>query len=232
MAANSWVPGHGCISANANLADPWYSVLGTQALVLKRPLFSSLPAANAEQAVVLPVPDCHAWWVCGLGEWAVLMPSVFVRVLCFLTFVWTEMSHLSAFRRAEEKGKMIHVIGLSSGCLVQMLSPLDCSFLFLLVLVPLYKGKQVPSIAGVNLEILVNCWEWEKEWCIARQEVLISLILAVCKGAGLDLSLFHVLLRPFHTFQSTQYSHPTEARRGWSQSCISQMETQGMYKEC
>lgn len=35
--------------------------------------------------------------------------------------------------------------------------PFRCSFLFLLVLVPLYKGKQVPSIAGVNLEILVNC---------------------------------------------------------------------------
>lgn len=61
MAANSWAPGHGCISANANLADLWYSVLGTQAVVLKRPLFSSLPAANAEQAVVLPVPDCHGW---------------------------------------------------------------------------------------------------------------------------------------------------------------------------
>lgn len=67
------------------------------------------------------------------------------------------MSHLGTFRRAEEKGKMIHVIGLNSGCLVQMLSPLDGSFLFLLVLVPLYKRKHVPSIAWVNLEILVNC---------------------------------------------------------------------------
>lgn len=74
-----------------------------------------------------------------------------------LTFVQTEMSHLNSFRRPDENGKMMYVTGLISGCLVQVISPLDGSLVFLLVLVSLCKGKQVPSIAGVNLEILVNC---------------------------------------------------------------------------
>lgn len=184
------------------------------------------PAAHAEQAV-LPVPDCHGCWVWGLGEWA---DALFVHVLCFLAFVWTEMSHLSTFRIAEKRERW-HIAGLSSGCFIQVITPLDGSFLFLPVLVPLYKWKQVPSIGGVNLEILVNCWEWEKERCIALQAILISLILAECKGAGLDINLFHVLLRLFCTFPSTQHSHPTAARRGWGQSCISQMDTEGMYKD-
>jgi len=56
-----------------------------------------------------------------------------------LTFVWTEMSHLNTFRRPEEKGRMMRVIGLISGCLVQVISLLGGSFVFHVVLVPLYK---------------------------------------------------------------------------------------------
>lgn len=41
----------------------------------------------------------------------------------------------------------MHAIGLISGCLVQVISPLDCSSVFLLVLVPLFiKESKFPAL--------------------------------------------------------------------------------------
>lgn len=81
------------------------------------------------------------------------MLSVFMHVTCFLSDICLNRSlFLNAFRRPDDKGKIMHMVGLISDCTVQVISPLDGSFAFLLVL-----GKQVPSIAGVKLEILVNC---------------------------------------------------------------------------
>lgn len=226
MAADCWAPGHGCVSANASLADPCYSALGTQAVFLKRRLFPSGPCctcwASSSACPWLP-------WLLGLGTggvgWCSLCACPLFSGICL-----NRNEPLEHFQNSRKKGEMTRC-WFSSGCFIQVITPLDGSFLFLPVLVPLYKWKQVPSIGGVNLEILVNCWEWEKERCIALQAILISLILAECKGAGLDINLFHVLLRLFCTFPSTQHSHPTAARRGWGQSCISQMDTEGMYKD-
>lgn len=160
-----------------------------------------MPLFSLHRCRCWAVGHWHSRWGWELDEWAVVMLSVFSHVICFLSGIWTEMSHLN-----------MHVIGLTSGCLVQAISPLDGGSVFFLVLVPVYKGKQIPSIAGVHLDILVNCWEQANELCIAKQTALI--IPPVCKDAGLDIRLFHVLLRLFCTFQGIQYILQPRSTRG------------------
>lgn len=146
MAASSWTLGHGNTSVSANLADPCYSLFLEHMQYFLKCLYSPLStAANAEQSVILPV---SLWVPCPTltqpGLWTGWMSCVDAVCLhaCRLFSLW----HLSeqkwvAWILSDEKGKTMHVIGLISGCLVQVISPLDGSFVFLLVLVPLYKGK-------------------------------------------------------------------------------------------
>ena len=152
------------------------SVPRTHAVFLKKPFFFlhwckcwAVSSSACLLVSTLPDTDTASGSVNWMNElcWCYLSSCM---LFFSLTFVWTEMRCLNTFRRPDEKEKMMHVIGLISGCLVQVISPLDGSFVFLLVLVPLCEGNQVPSIAGVNLETLVNCWEQEKEWCIASKQ--------------------------------------------------------------